>query len=72
MYQILAWNGGGASNYTEIVKQGNKQYTPVTATVEIENQIDELFEAELKELKGYFAELKETAKHYEGFLNIDV
>lgn len=72
MYQILAWNGGGASNYTDIIKEGGKAYTAVTTTSEIEDPIDELFETELEELKSYFTELKEIAKHYEGFLNINV
>lgn len=53
--QILAWNGGGSSNYTQIIKEGGYG---VKGAVDMVNDIEDFVTAELKEL---FSELKEVA-----------
>ncbi|KAI9865060.1 MAG: serine protease [Pleopsidium flavum] len=52
---ILAWNGGGSSNYTQIIKEGG--YTAHGAA-DMVDQIEDFVTAELKEL---FSELREVA-----------
>ncbi|KAL9035002.1 MAG: hypothetical protein Q9214_006787 [Letrouitia sp. 1 TL-2023] len=52
---LLAWNGGGSSNYSEIVDQ--KSNYP-GAKAEKNQKVQEVLEAEMEEIKGFFNELK--------------
>ena len=54
--QILAWNGGGSSNYTQIVKKGGHSVGGGAS-----DMIDEIEEFVTAELKGLFSELREVA-----------
>ncbi|KAL8743365.1 MAG: hypothetical protein Q9190_004273 [Brigantiaea leucoxantha] len=54
---ILAWNGGGSSNYTEIMNQ--KSNGASTKTDMGRNQkVQEFLENEMEEIRGFFDELK--------------
>lgn len=54
--QLLAWNGGGSSNYSEIVKDASIA-PKVDKTVEKAQHLQKFLEAEVEELKGFFEEL---------------
>ncbi|KAI4237817.1 MAG: hypothetical protein L6R40_005842 [Gallowayella cf. fulva] len=53
---LLAWNGGGSSNYSEIVKDASIA-PKVDKTVEKAQHLQKFLEAEVEELKGFFEEL---------------
>ncbi|KAL9601569.1 MAG: hypothetical protein Q9219_002403 [cf. Caloplaca sp. 3 TL-2023] len=52
---ILAWNGGGSSNYSEIVSE--KNVAPKTEGAEKVESVQRFLEAELEEIKEFFDEL---------------
>ncbi|KAA6413801.1 MAG: autophagic serine protease Alp2 [Lasallia pustulata] len=52
---ILAWNGGGSSNYTEIVHKS-------TTNKKMVEEIEEFVEDEMKEIKSYFDDLKKSVQ----------
>ncbi|KAI4215328.1 MAG: hypothetical protein LQ351_002228 [Letrouitia transgressa] len=52
---LLAWNGGGSSNYSEIIDQGRFD---LGAKVEKNQKVQEFLETEMEEIKGFFNELK--------------
>ncbi|KAL8716446.1 MAG: hypothetical protein Q9220_000353 [cf. Caloplaca sp. 1 TL-2023] len=52
---ILAWNGGGSSNYTEIINQGSGAMK-VDKAVEAD-KVQDFLEAEMREIKEFFDEL---------------
>jgi len=64
---ILAWNGGGKSNYSEIIKEGyayNKKSLETKVTdgaVEKLHDLEDFLDAELEELKAEFRGLLEKA-----------
>jgi len=63
---ILAWNGGGKSNYTDIIKEGyqfneKKMDLPVDNTKEMMHDLEDFVEAELDMLKAEFHGLLEKA-----------
>ena len=63
--QILAWNGGGSSNYSDITHQGGYTSSKGAVLSEIENKISssvEKFEEVIEEVKV----------EMEGLLAIDV
>ncbi|KAL9105169.1 MAG: hypothetical protein Q9187_008785, partial [Circinaria calcarea] len=53
---LLAWNGGGISNFTEIINKGK----PVNSVkkVDVAHQLEDFIDAEIAELKSKFAELR--------------
>ncbi|KAL9107792.1 MAG: hypothetical protein Q9187_008375 [Circinaria calcarea] len=53
---LLAWNGGGISNFTEIINKGR----PVNSVkkVDVAHQLEDFIDAEIAELKSKFAELR--------------
>ncbi|KAI4227752.1 MAG: hypothetical protein L6R36_002172 [Xanthoria steineri] len=53
---LLAWNGGGSSNYTEIVKEGSSG-AQVDQVVDKVQKVQKFLEAEVGELKEFFDEL---------------
>lgn len=63
---ILAWNGAGKSNYTDIIKEGyeyNKKSTPLVESAKDKVQeLEDFVDAELSELKAEFHKLLEKAK----------
>lgn len=48
MSQILAWNGGGSSNYSDIINKGAYQATPGEKTVTVKLPSTEDLEKALK------------------------
>ena len=58
--QILAWNGGGSSNYTDIVNKGrsSKQVDLKTDTL---HKLEDLIDSEVEQLKSHFKELLHDA-----------
>ncbi|MCJ1340021.1 serine protease [Bachmanniomyces sp. S44760] len=52
---ILAWNGGGSSNFTDIVNKGMSAQEAHTSTI---HDVETLIDDELDVLMGYFEELK--------------
>ncbi|KAL8637945.1 MAG: hypothetical protein Q9228_004848 [Teloschistes exilis] len=55
---ILAWNGGGSSNYTQIVSQKDIDHQKATdPVIEKAQKMQDFLEAEIEELKGFFDEL---------------
>lgn len=57
---ILAWNGGGASNYTDIVDKG-KFGAKIDFASESIQDLEAFIEAEVEELKSSFERLLESA-----------
>ena len=60
--QLLAWNGGGSSNYTDIVSKGTADATAMAREAAAKKpdvlvQIEELIDEEFDELKAEFKEL---------------
>ncbi|KAI4274373.1 MAG: hypothetical protein L6R38_006113 [Xanthoria sp. 2 TBL-2021] len=53
---LLAWNGGGSSNYTEIIKDGISG-VQVDRVVDKAQKVQKFLEAEVGELKEFFDEL---------------
>ncbi|KAL8810940.1 MAG: hypothetical protein Q9200_002184 [Gallowayella weberi] len=53
---LLAWNGGGSSNYTEIIKDANTA-PAAEKTVDKAQYLQKFLEAEVEELKEFFDEL---------------
>ncbi|KAL8669328.1 MAG: hypothetical protein Q9168_006074 [Polycauliona sp. 1 TL-2023] len=53
---LLAWNGGGESNYTEIIKDGSPA-AQVDEAFDKARKAQKFLEAEVEELKEFFAEL---------------
>ncbi|PGG98750.1 subtilisin-like serine protease pepC [Helicocarpus griseus UAMH5409] len=53
---VLAWNGGGSSNFTEIVEQGG--YAPKTLKGDAMDSIDRLEKAATEELHAIYSEIK--------------
>ncbi|MCJ1473894.1 serine protease [Lambiella insularis] len=57
---ILAWNGGGSSNYTDIVNKGKskKAYLDVDRI----HQLEDFIESEVEDLKAHFSQLLSHTK----------
>ncbi|OAX78088.1 subtilisin-like protease [Emergomyces africanus] len=53
---ILAWNGGGASNFSDIVAKGG--YKPVSLKDQAKDAIDKLEKATVNEVHAIYSELK--------------
>ena len=56
--QILAWNGGGSSNYSKIVDHTEETVVLDTATPEKAQKVQQFLETEMEEIKSFFDELK--------------
>ncbi|MCJ1290432.1 serine protease [Xylographa carneopallida] len=58
---LLAWNGGGSSNYTDIVNKGT-QSKRVNIEVGTIQQLEDFIESEVEDLKSHFSQLLSKAE----------
>ncbi|MCJ1399800.1 serine protease [Xylographa trunciseda] len=58
---LLAWNGGGSSNYTDIVNKGT-QSKKVNIEVDTIQQVENFIESEIEDLKSHFSQLLAKAE----------